>query len=529
MAVTSLAVGSAFTVSASEYVQGHSGSGDGVNLMPSIGLGIDYEWFAPNRYDYSSILRRAVDVTILRYNGIFASFLVSEETLFYNAEGFGNYPYKIKYTMDYVNAGYEFHNSSLSVVVDHICHNVIDHSENTDAMQLRWYGVGIKWESFGMRTGRKDENIRFTTYTTFDWLYSFQFMLYAGRKLYVEEFLYDEILRGVSRFDILRWYNMVPYLELSLQGLVDNRMRVDISVEAGMRLRLSHVNLIPYVRYMRMHDSELYKDRAADFMVAGMSVESLLGEGQWGSAPRGTGGNNSSPQMHLSGGYAKYYGSNYLGYQTDIGIGLDVVRIQDFLVFGSSRLKHDSTAEANALYPRYIEYSFDGGIEYDAPWDLFARAWYSHERRHDGNTYRGGTETADMAGVSIGTIGIKPGFSNARIGREEFERAGFLNNVELLFSIGWIFHDTFYPYDLDIRARMRWDVFIWEKLIPYVMPDIHYLRGDISDIEYGIEPGVRMIAGFTVMLYYRYEYRVNIDRVGGMDERHHLIGIRLEI
>jgi hypothetical protein len=76
---------------------------------------------------------------------------------------------------------------------------------------------------------------------------------------------------------------------------------------------------------------------------------------------------------------------------------------------------------------------------------------------------------------------------------------------------------------------MRWDVIVRRNTVLYVMPDIHYIRGDLSDLEYGIEPGVRMVAGFTVMLYYRYEYRVNIDRVGGMDERHHLIGIRVEI
>ncbi len=516
-------------VQAVDILQSDAGAGDNGKLMPSIGVALDYEWFAPNRYDYASVLRRAVDVMILRRHGFFASFLVSEETLFYDSGEFKNYPYKIKYNMDYINAGYEFSSSSLSVVIDHICYNVIDHSENTDMMQLRWYGAGVKWETFGMKIGRKDEGMSFSTLSPFEWLCSFQFMLYAGRKIYVERFLYDEIIRAVCRYDILRWHTIIPYLETAFQGLVDNRLRVDASVEGGLRLRLSRIDLIPYVRYMHMHDSELYNDRAADFFIAGISAESLLGEAQWGSGPRGPEETLSSPEIHFSGGYAKYYGSAYLGYQTDIGMYLDLVRIRSFTVNGSSRVKHDSTAEANALYPRYLYYSFDSGIEYDASRELFFRAWYSHERRHDGNAYRGGTETADMTGVSIGTIGIKPGFSNARIGREEFERAGVLNNVEWLFSIGWIFHDTFYPYNLDIRARMRWDMFFWKKLIPYVMPDIHYLRGDISDIEYGIEPGVRMIAGFTVMLYYRYEYRVNIDRVSGMDERHHLIGIRLEI
>jgi hypothetical protein len=92
--VGTLAAGAFFSVSASEYRQRDAGPENRVELLPSVGLGLGYEWFAPNRYEYTSILRRAVDVTMLRFYGFFASFLVNEETLFSNSGGFRNYPYK---------------------------------------------------------------------------------------------------------------------------------------------------------------------------------------------------------------------------------------------------------------------------------------------------------------------------------------------------------------------------------------------------------------------------------------------------
>ena len=76
---------------------------------------------------------------------------------------------------------------------------------------------------------------------------------------------------------------------------------------------------------------------------------------------------------------------------------------------------------------------------------------------------------------------------------------------------------------------MRWDIFQFWNAVHYLGGDLRLLLGEDNEREYGVETGVRFLFGITATLYYRYEKQVDIDFVGGAEELHHMVGVRIEI
>lgn len=507
-----------------------TGTGDLI-VLPAAGVSLGGGYYFNNENDYRGLLHKTIDIHLLRYKSIIASFLVSEDTIFRDHGNRQFYPYKIKYVMDYINISWDFGRTYLGFVVDHICYNLIDQVRNTDPYELRWYGIGIKWESHGMKTGMKSRGILFDDGLFRSFPISLNFMTYLGRGLYTERFEYSYLSRGALRLDFLILRPVVFYAETTVQALIDDRVRFDTAGELGLRIRCGSADIIPHVRYLYRHDSELYDDAPQRYWVAGLAFETLLGTGQ-----RGTPGmvGEALPsldfmEMHLAGAYTKYYGSVYNGYRSDIALFIDLVRVNDFSVICNTRMYHDSKADANALFPRYITYTFQGGAEYRLQSLWVLQGIYQHERRHDGNTYRGHEENYHLAGISVKTIGLKPGYDNVRISERNCSKIRAVNTLDASIGAGRIVDDLNYPYRWDLRGQMRWDIFQVWNAVHYLGGDLRFLLGEDNEREYGVETGVRFLFGITATLYYRYEKQVDIDFVGGAEELHHMAGVRIEI
>jgi hypothetical protein len=504
---------------------------DDIIILPSAGLSLQGGYFFNNDPGYQAIVNKTIDILLVKYRRINASFLVSEDTIFCDNGGREFYPYKIKYTMDYINLSWDFGYSYLGVVIDHICYNLIDQMRETKPYELRWYGIGVKWESYGMKLGKKNSGMVSPDGIFSSFPVSLNFMFYFGRSLYTEQFNYNYISRGAMRLDFLMFCPIVPYLEVSAQALIDKMVRVDPSAEAGVRIRCGSADIIPYVRYQYKHDSELYGDPVRSYWTAGIGFETLLGEGQWGTSENIVRNRLSMDfmEMHLKGAYTKFYGSGYNGYRSDIDLFIDIVRIHDFSVICNNRMYHDSKADANALFPRYITYTFQGGVEYRLQSFWVLQGIYQHERRHDGNTYRGHEENYHLAGVSVKTIGLKPGYCNVRISDRNVRNIRTVNTLDAAVGAGRIVDDLNYPYRWDLRGQMRWDIYQVWNAVHYLGADMRLLLGEFDEREYGVETGFRFLFGITATLYYRYEKQVDIDFVGGAEEFHHMIGMRIEI
>jgi len=504
---------------------------ENLTVLPAAGISLRGGYYFNNNPGYRALLHKTVDLHLLRYKSLFASFLVSEDTLFRDHGERTMYPYKIKYIMDYINLSWDFGRSYLGVVVDHICYNLIDQVQDTDPYELRWYGIGIKWESHGMKTGLKNSGFHFNDGLFRNFPFALNFMGYYGRSLYTERFEYTYISRGALRIDFLMLRPFVLYAETNVQALIDDRIRFDPSGELGLRVRCGNADIIPYVRYLYQHDSELFNDAPRSYWMAGLGFETLLGTGKWGT-PEIRGEALPAPgvmEMHFSGAYTKFYGSMYNGYRSDIALYIDIVRINNLSVVCNNRMYHDSKAAANALFPRYITYTFQGGLEYRVQPLWVLQGMYQHERRHDGNTYRGHEENYHLAGVSVKTIGMKPGYGTIRIARSSLRGMHAVNTFDAGVSAGRILGDMNYPYRWDLRGQVRWDTFQAWNAVHYLGGDVHLLLGEDNEREYGVETGFRFLFGVSATLYYRYEKQVNIDFVSGAEELHHMAGVKIEI
>lgn len=494
-------------------------------FLPSAGILAEGGAFSGSDAGFTGLHRKTLDLHVISYGRFDCTFLLTEDTLTTDRYSSRFYPYRIKYIMDYFYLSWRIAGTTLGVMMDHICYNVIDKTGDTDPEQLRWYGAGIRWESLGMKTGMKDHAAPFGALGSFAVLDRLQYMLYAGASLHTERFKYAYIFRGAFRYDLPGIAGMVPYLEGSFQALADHRVRVDRSVETGARFRLAGVHIIPFINWSYRHDALLYEGGSDSAWLFGLRMESLLGAGPW-QGDGGAGRHETSwPELHFSGGYGKHADSAYLGFLTELGVSMDLVRAGNVSVFLASDLAHSSRAQGNALYPRYLEYDFQAGANWFFLSGMYAALLYEHGRRHDGNDYRGVTERYHLAGMMLATRGMRRGSVDHASGPGPDV---FLNRLEWRVFAGLIIEESNYPYNRDLRAALRWDIARLLGAVPYLSPDLRVLSGRGEGREYGMESGIRFSAGIALMLYHRYERTIDIDAAGGAAERHHLFGFRVE-
>jgi hypothetical protein len=66
------------------------------------------------------------------------------------------YPYHIAYYMDFAWITFSLENSKIGIIFNHICYNTFDKQKRNIGDELRWYGIGIKWQRNGMQIGNNN-------------------------------------------------------------------------------------------------------------------------------------------------------------------------------------------------------------------------------------------------------------------------------------------------------------------------------------------------------------------------------------
>ncbi len=472
---------------------------------------------------FTGYQRKTLDLHVFKVGPIGASFLVTEDILTSKRFSARYYPYRIAYTMDYFYLYWLFAGSTVGLMADHICYNVIDAGWDTDFEQLRWYGLGLRWESWGMKTGMKDGLPTIIGPDGFSLIRGLQYAFYAGVPMHTERFKYTSIIRGALRLDVARLYGMVPYFQFAFQGLADRRIRFDRYAEAGLRFTAYRLTVTPFASWAYRHDALLYEGDTDSSWSFGIRGETLLGDGARGTAPGEERDALAGPEFHFAGGYGKHFASEHLGFLTELGVSLDFVRYGGTAFTFISDLEHNSTADGNALYPRYLHLALGGGVDHYIANNLFAGLHYVHERRHDGNEYRGHAENLHQIQVRAGTAGMRRGCVH-------FEREGpaFLNRFEWLLQMGSIVEGKGSPYRRTGGAALRWEVARFFAAVPYVALEMKLFDGRERQHEWSAESGLRIHSGLLFVLYHRYERAADIDRYGGAVERGHMIGVRVE-
>ncbi|GEM_PF-2519847 len=496
-------------------------------FLPEAVLALESQFFTPNDADYTMAIHRIILLDILRYRSAVLSLSVNEAIRYKEFQSNYIYPYLIRNQMDFVNIRWEFPAGILSWFIDHSCNNNID-QEVAGSRRFRWYGTGFKWESWGMRPGHRDRGI-FNDSDGSTLLSRLNYSFAAAKSLSTRHKDYEALFEGTLRYDIIRSFFLVPYLEGSFRVLYEDKVKVDRALEAGMRIALARVTLIPYARYMHLHDVDLENEGANDFYLYGFRLEALVG-GETSERYREGAAPMLLPGMHLSGGYAYHMLDTYLYFNSDILFEIDLLRFGPVSIFANNRLSHSSSAKSKGLYPRYLFTTAEAGLTL---WlsGLLIEPLYHYGRRDEGNYYRGFNEQYGIVALRLKSPGMKTGNLNHGIA---FADDGFswLNRIHWLITPGKVVQENSYSYDWDLHCALRWDIFRYGVFIPYLSGGAHliYDEEDESSVgEYTGEGGVRMHFGVDLILYYRYYYRTEPDVLNGIDGRYHLVGLRLEM
>ncbi len=472
---------------------------------------------------FSSISRKKIEIHIARYGAFDASFLVNERLLTSDRYEEKFYPFRLEYLMEYFKLSRRFSDVTVGLFFDHICYNMIDEPEDSDAYQLRWYGIGLQVFSPGMGPGGKRAYQGDHNYA-FQWLLIPQFLFSASIPLHTEQFIYDCKMKGVLRFDVLYFLRMVPYIEAEFEALFDDKARIDRTLEAGVYAVISTVTFSVFAGYQYHHDALLYRGHSDDEFILGVRAEAWIGYADSCELlPREVPA--ALPSIRFSGGYGKRIGSDYLGYLTHIGADLDAVRVDNLAVVLSVDTAHYSRAQGNALFPRYITLSWGGGIEYFLSERFFTGINYERVVRCDGNAYRGRDESYHLLGMSFGSRGMRRGeIDYADAGRND----GFAPKFEYRFYTGWFFSSEHMPYDMKYAATLRWDAFRYRIAVVYIAADCEYFRGDEKNYSWGTEGGIRLRFNVALELYCRFERMTDFEGYGGSAERSAMIGFRVQ-
>ena len=207
-------------------------------IFPHIGVQIEGRTFSENDAGYRMETHRIIDLDIFRLNNIVFSLFMNEFLIFNNNSKYLN-PKSINYEMDYGNLRWENKYGILSMFADHNCTNIFNENQTKDR-QVRWYGIGVRWESYGMRPGQKDIN-HIEIINNLHYRFSF------SKAIATKVLNYDYLITGNLRYDILKNNFFIPYIEGSLTSLINDQVRFNRYLETGLRMRFEKGDITPFI------------------------------------------------------------------------------------------------------------------------------------------------------------------------------------------------------------------------------------------------------------------------------------------
>jgi len=494
-------------------------------FLPQAGILLDYS-ILESHAGFTGKQSKALDLLIFSYDKFNLSTYVKEDI--YTSARYNStyYPYRIAYYMDFAWISFSLENSKIGIIFNHICYNTFDKQKRNIGDELRWYGIGIKWQSNGMQIG--NNNRAFDNKTNIFNLNNFNYSFDISYPFMSKIPEYKYIGNLILRYDIPITPIAIPYFEMHIKGLLyaNNELAIDRSIESGVKIPLGLVELKPYLNYEYIHDS-LYPGMSDNQIGFGFKAESLIDhdffeDRNYYSPPSLT----NDISMHFIAGYAKNLSSNYYNFTTDFGITLQAFFENKNNLYFSSFLTHSSEDKLTALYPRFINILLKTAYEYSVFNQHFVLMAYEHLRRHDGNQYRGQTEYYHA---------IKLGFKHSYLEQkqnDEFNDSGYLftyNNFEYELTLSFLLTKHNYPYSYIINPKVNYYFVYYHSWKPYISLQILYFTGKQNNYEYTIEHGFILNSIIPLIVYYSFKRDIDIDTIGGASDLYHVIGIRLKI
>ena len=505
-----------------------------LQMLPWVGMSLEYGGFIKNQGVSSSLFRRQVELDLVQY-GPHIIFLTFDETTSIGVPGNAWDPNRVDYRMYVPGYRYELRDHYLGLYFDHRCLNNYQTTRYqgnlTGRVPVSIYLFSLEFLTKSMRLGMKDYGLTFDRAKPFQFLWRLNYRASVGKLLSQDPNSLGLAwgLRGQVRLDVCRLGPLVPYLEGGTEVWQGPSWRFFPWGEAGVRYHLGPgLDLIPYLQggrraeVSRLPESpQMIRQGAQGFLQGGMRLEAAL------DAPPGSQeGWGILPEIHGNATFNWVMYSKYFGWWEGIELDLEVLRRKPWTIFFYSDLKLDPRKSDLALLK--ARYRLQYGLTYSPQGSCFAEGFVEHSRRLDAREFHQVSEGYNNVGLRLGTAGMKPGHTDDGIffdGRT-FE---MLNLLRGQMSMGHFFRNRDWQYLWNLNATGRWDVCRISRLVPYVQGELTWLNGGgrtPEAVEYAGELGTRLHGKFDLAFYFRFQHQVNALYFRGPADNRSMVGVR---
>lgn len=501
-------------------------------IMPRVGMGIEYGGFLVRGEDYSSAFRYQLLLDLWQYKRHLlymdfdgeTSFGVPGESLAFNRLRHQIAILGYRYDLGDYYGGFRFY---------HRCYNPFRErgrlESDYDRTVADVFYVGLEFIDKAMLVGQKDRGINFED-RLFEFLGRWHVALSLNRVMSEENSDQDWLGTGRVRLDILRYCNLIPYLEAGGEVLGMRKWAVTPVVEGGVRFHGTNLDFIPFIQWGHTQEwprqvfGQVYL-ASHSYLFGGGRMEFLLDKET--QSPGVTVGNlQLFPEVHGLAEYSLFLGSHYhLGFGS-VQLHFDLLRWQALTLFVNPGFTMDS--HQTNFGPDKLWYQLDYGLRYSSQ-GYFLEGFVLDERRIDAFTFRDLNETAQRAGGRIGTRGMLLGHYDEGISFKGPQMFQWLNQWNAEASLSHSFATQDWPYLWNTAAQARWDVLRWHFMVPYVHSGLEWRsanQGAKDAFEYFVEPGVRCKGVLDLALFYLFQHQESIRSSRGPSENQNLIGIR---
>jgi hypothetical protein len=509
----------------------------GLQIMPRVGVSLEYGGFMQADNDFTSRMRRRLDLDMLQYgNNIL--YLEFDESTFLGTPGATWNFNQVRYRIHVFGWRYNLPEHYVGLFFNHWCDNLF----LTDRLpvpgtrlQDSTYLLTLEFLSKSMRLGMKDRGISFDPARPFEFLGRWHYAASVGRFISRSEPFDPDlnwVLNGALRYDILRYRRLIPYVEFTGETRVGPSVRFSPLVEVGVRWHLyDQTDITPFFQWGRAQTlldepaGSLPVRRAAiSAAYGGVRVETLLDGRESGNDPEKDW--QLLPEIHGNCSYFLALKSRYYGWGGNLDVDLEVLRRPPWTLFFYSQFKLDTRKRDLAIIRS--DYQFQYGLTYTRE-PFFIEGFIDNTKWLDVHTYQDDSSRANLGGVRAGTRGMKPGHVDDGIKFPANQCFQWLNNYNGQLSLGHFFNNLNWQYLWGLSGQVRWDILRWHAVIPYAQVELAWLSGGGATpdaVNYAAEQGLRFHGRLDLSLYFRFQHQENARYFRSPADNASIIGLR---
>jgi hypothetical protein len=463
---------------AAEETQAEADEKPHLVFVPRIGIGLEYGGLVVRRGDFSSTFRYRYLIDLLQF-GRHLIFTDIDGEIDWGTPGLGLAFNRIRHNIAILGYRYDLGDYYVGAQMYHRCNNPFQ-GEGRLALSLHnrtiasTYYAGLELVDKAMLVAQEDRGIVFDPARPFEFLGRFHVALNLNRVISRQDANnLDWLFIGRVRLDVLRFHNLVPYVEAGGELFGQEKWDFIPKVETGVRFHWRTVDFTPFVQWGHTEEwlryfygGDIVKFESRSYLYAGGRLEFLLDRET--IARRAAFADQPwqfFSAVHGQGEYGIYLGSQHNLGAGGLNLNLDLIRWQHLSLFSNLTMHMDSAP--NGLGPDKMLLAVDYGLRYDWP-KIFLEGFVRNAVRLDAYRFHDGGESPNLAGARVGTQGMRLGHYDDGISFTGPNQFQWLHKFDAQVSLAHYFNSIDWPCTWNVAAQARWDILRLGRMIPYV-------------------------------------------------------------